>query len=121
MAYISPSKLNGHHVLDHCHIIGKYRGAVNNACNLWLRLNPKTTVILVIFPNLQGCDSHLLIQAISKVKGRVACIAINTEKYISFSIGQLWFIDSNQFLLAPPDVLVKNKPETFQTAVQYEL
>ena len=34
-------------VRDHCHITGKYRGAAHNACNLKLRLNPKTTTIPV--------------------------------------------------------------------------
>ena len=42
--------------------------------------------------NLRGYDSHLLIQAISKVEGRVSCIPNNTEKYIFFSLGQLRFI-----------------------------
>ena len=45
-------------------------------------------------------------QAISKVEGKVSCIPNNTEKYISFSLGQLRFIDSAQFLLASLDKLV---------------
>ena len=50
----------------------------------------------------------------SKVEGRVSCIPNNTEKYISFSLGQLRFIDSAQFLLASPDKLVAaNPPEVF--------
>ena len=32
-------------------------------------------------------DSHLLMQAISKVEGKVSCIPNNTEKYISFLPG----------------------------------
>ena len=108
-------------VRDHCHITGKYRGAAHNACNLKLRLNPKTTVIPVVFHNLRGYDSHLLMQAISRVEGKVTCIPNNTEKYISFSLGQLRFIDSAQFLLAPLDKLVAaNPPETFQITAQYE-
>ena len=106
---------------DHCHITGKYRGAAHNACTLKLRLNPKTTTIPVVFHNLRGCDSHLLMQAISKVEGRVSCIPNNTEKYISFSLGQLRFIDSAQFLLASLDKLVAaNPPEAFQITAQYE-
>ena len=61
--------------------------------------------IPVVFHNLRGYDSHLLMQAISKVEGRVSCIPNNTEKYISFSLGQLRFIDSAQFLLASLDKL----------------
>ena len=108
-------------IRDHCHITGQYRGAAHNACNFKLRLNPKTTPIPVVFHNLRGYDSHLLMQAISKVKGKVSCIPNNTEKYISFSLGQLRFIDSAQFLLAPLDKLVAaNRPEAFQITAQYE-
>ena len=108
-------------VRDHCHITGKYRGAAHNACNLKLRLNPKTTTIPVVFHNLRGYVSHLLMQAISRVNGRVSCIPNNTEKYISFSLGQLRFIDSAQFLLASLDKLVAaNPPETFQITARYE-
>ncbi|KAK3804083.1 hypothetical protein RRG08_057968 [Elysia crispata] len=114
-------RLKGDSVRDHCHITGKYRGAAHSTCNLKLRLNPKTTTIPVVFHNLRGYDSHLLMQSISKVEGRVSCIPHNTEKYISFSLGQLRFIDSAQFLLASLDKLVStNKPETFQITTHYE-
>lgn len=113
--------LNGDSVRDHCHITGRYRGAAHNTCNLKLRLNPKTTTIPVAFHNLRGYDSHLLMQAISKVEGRISCIPNNTEKYISFSLGQLRFIDSAQFLLASLDKLVAaNQPEAFNITARYE-
>ena len=105
-------------VRDHCHITGEYRGAAHNACNLKLRLNPS---IPVVFHSLQSYDSHLLMQAISKVEGRVSCIPNNTEKYISFSLGQLRFIDSAQFLLASLDKLVAaSPPGAFQITAQHE-
>ena len=107
--HVCDGLLKGDSVKDHCHITGKYRGAAHSACNLKLRLSPKTTTIPVVFHNLRGYDSHLLMQAISKVEGRVSCIPNNTEKYISFSLGQLRFIDSAQFLLAPLDKLVSRK------------
>ena len=116
-----PFACAGDSVRDHCHITGKYRGAAHNACNLKLRLNPKTTTIPVVFHNLRGYDSHLLMQAISRVEGKVSCIPNNTEKYISFSLGQLRFIDSAQFLLTSLDKLVSaNPPETFQITARYE-
>ena len=76
----------------------------------------------MVFHNLRGYDSHLLMQAISKVEGRVSCIPNNTEKYISFSLGQLRFIDIwVQFLLASIDKLVAaNPPEAFQITAQLE-
>ena len=106
--HVCAKPLEGDSVRDHCHITGKYRGAAHNACNLKLRLNPKTTTILVVFHNLRGYDSHLLMQAISKVEGRISCIPNNMEKYISFSLGQLRFTDSTQFLPTSLDKLVSS-------------
>ena len=119
--HVCDGLLKGDSVRDHCHITGKYRGAAHSACNLKLRLSPKTTTIPVVFHNLRGYDSHLLMQAISKVEGRMSCIPNNTEKYISFSLGQLRFIDSAQFLQASLSKLVDaNKPEAFQITTHYE-
>ena len=116
--HVCDKPLEGDSVRDHCHITGEYRGAAHNACNLKLRLNPQTTSIPVVFHNLRGYDSHLLMQAISKVEGRVSCIPNNTEKYISFC---LRFIDSAQFLLASHDkLLAANPPGAFQIPAQHE-
>ena len=86
-------------VRDHDHMTGKYRGAAHNECNFKLKLNPKTMPIPVIFHNLKGYDGHLLMQAMARVQGEIKCIATNTEKYMSFSLGNLRFIDSINFLL----------------------
>ena len=119
--HVCEESLEGDSVCDHCHITGNYRGAAHSTCNLKLWLNPKTTTIPVVFHNLWGYDSHLLMQAISKVAGKVSCIPNNTEKYISFSLGQLRFINSAQLLLASLDKLVvANQPKAFQITAQYE-
>ncbi|KAK3750211.1 hypothetical protein RRG08_004434 [Elysia crispata] len=68
--HVCDKPLEGDSVKDHCHITGRYRGAAHNACNLKLRLSPKTTTIPVVFHNLRGYDSHLLMQAISKITAR---------------------------------------------------
>ena len=68
---------------------------------MWL--SPKTITIPVVFHNLQGYDSHMLYQVMSRVEGKILCIHNNTEKYISFSPGQLRFVESAQFLLASLD------------------
>ena len=94
-------------VRDHDHMTGKYRGAAHNECNFKLKLNPKTMPIPVIFHNLKGYDGHLLMQAMAGVQGEIKCIPTNTEKYISFSLGKLRFIDSVNFLLSSLDKLVK--------------
>ena len=121
ICHVCDKPLEGDSVRDHCHITGGYRGAAHNACNLKLRLNPKTTSIPVVFRHLWGYDSHLLMRATSKVEGRVSCIPNNTEKYISFSLGQLRFIDSAQSLLASLNKLVAaNPPGGFQITAQHE-
>ena len=113
--HVCDKPLEGDSVRDHCHIIVNTEG---QSCNFKQRLNPS---IPVVFHKLRSYDSHLLMQAISKVEGRVSCIPNNTEKYIAFSLGQLRFIDSAQFLLASLDKLVAaNPPEVFQITAQRE-
>ncbi|KAL9986244.1 hypothetical protein ACROYT_G000355 [Oculina patagonica] len=96
-------------VKDHCHITGKYRGAAHNACNLKMRIKPKTDQIPVVFHNLRGYDAHHLMQAMSKLsqatQKEVKCVANNMEKYITFSVGGLRFIDSLNFLQGSLDSL----------------
>ena len=61
------------------------------------------------FHNLRGYDRHLIMSGISESQpSRISCIPNNMEKYISFSIGSLRFIDSLQFLNSSLDKLVAN-------------
>ena len=99
--YLCEKPFNGDSVRDHCHITGQYRSAAHN--HLKLKMGPKVTTTPVVFHNLKGDYSPLLIQAISKVDGKMSCIPYKTEKYISFSLGQLRFIDSIQLLLKSLD------------------
>jgi len=98
-------------VRDHDHIIGKYCGAAHNECNFKLKLNSKTAPIPVIFHNLKGYDGYLLMQAMARVQGEIKCIPTNTEKYMSFSLGNLRFIDSVNFMQSSLDKLVKGSKE----------
>ena len=109
-------------VRDHCHITGRFRGASHNVCNRsYFRINPKKTIIPVVFHNLRGYDAHHLMQEIASVDANLKCIPNNMEKYISFSLGNLRFIDSFQFLLSSLDSLVSsNKPEDFEIMKQFE-
>ena len=95
--WICEKEIEEDKVRDHCHFTGEYRGAAHKACNLKLKIKPYSTKIPVIFHNLKGYDSHLIMQKIHISKGNISCIANNSEKYISFSIGQLTFLDSFQF------------------------
>ena len=89
---------NNPRVRGHCHILGLYRGPAHKICNVKLAIKPWITPIPVVLHNLKGCDSHLIMQQIDKITGRLSCIPNNTEKYISFSVGQLKFLDSFQFM-----------------------
>ena len=93
-------------VRDHCHFTGKYRGAAHKSCNLKLKIKSGKTKIPVVFHNLKGYNSHLIMQKIHKAKGNITCIPNNTEKYISFSVAQLKFLDSFQFMSSSLEKLV---------------
>ena len=67
---------------DHCHFTGKYRGAAHYICSLQFE---KLKFTPVIFHNLAGSDSHLLVKNLGKSGGNIKCVPNNEEKYISFS------------------------------------
>ena len=71
----------------------------------------KSATIPVFFHNLKGYYCHLLMQAMARVQGELKCIPTNTETYISFSLGNLRFVDSVNFLLSSLDKLVKGSEE----------
>ena len=113
-------------VRDHCHITGKYRGSAHQECNLKLKLNPEEIKIPVIFHDLRGYDSHLIMQEIGAIvkknayknkKGEekqmnINAIPNNMEKYMAFMLGNhLTFIDSFQFLNSSLEKLVSNIPK----------
>ena len=50
-------------VRDHCNITGNYRGFVHWSCNINLKLIKNVSII---FHNLKGYDSHLIMQEIGK-------------------------------------------------------
>ena len=93
-------------VRDHCHVTGKYRGAAHSNCNLNYKLMER---IPVFFHNLRGYDAHHIMSAIGKFKHKkLTCIPQNHEKYISFSLGKLTFVDTFQFMSTSLEKLVKN-------------
>ena len=61
-----------------------------------------------VFHNLKGYDSHFIIQKLHATKGNITCIANNAEKYISFSVAQLKFLDSFQFMASSLEKLVQS-------------
>ena len=63
-------------VKDHFHVTGKYRGSAHNACNRSYRLTNK---IYVIFHNLRGYDSHLIMRETGKFNKNINVIPNNIE------------------------------------------
>ena len=106
--YICNKWLGTDRVRDHDHMLAgyNYRGPAHNACNLNYKYGKH---IPVIFHNGRGYDSHLIMSEVGKLQPkRISCFPNNKEKYISFSIGNLRFIDSLQFLNASLSTLVNN-------------
>lgn len=86
--------LGADRVCDHYHVTGRFRGAAHNACNINMKQRER-----ILFHNLRGYDSHIIMQAIGKLKNKkLNCIPQNHLKYICFSKGKLDFIDSLHFL-----------------------
>ena len=115
--HICRGELGAGKVRDHCHLTGLYRGVAHSECNLQYRFvrGPKFGVpsffIPIVFHNLRGYDSHLIIPTLGRHRGDIRCIPNNMEKYMSFSMGQLRFIDSFQFMSMSLEKLVANLPD----------
>ena len=113
-------------IKDHCRITGNYLGSAHDACCSKLRMNPDKIRIPVIFHNLRGYDSHLIMQQIGKIAKDKSCVdkngerkdlkinamPNNMERYMAFTLGNnLTFIDSFQFMSSSLDKLVSNLRE----------
>ena len=93
-------------VKEHDHITGKYRGSAHSDCSINIELTKKASVI---FHNLRGYESHLIMQEIGKFDIKVNVIPNVLEKYMAFIINKnLVFIESMQFANSSLDALVKN-------------
>ena len=93
-------------VRDHDHITGQFRGAAHNCCNVNYFAN---RYVPIVFHNLRGYDSHLIIKEAWRLhQGEISVIPNSTEKFMSFKVGYLRFIDSFQFLATSLGTLAEN-------------
>ena len=97
---------------DHDHITGEYRGAAHARCNINYRICADTIPVPCFLHNLKHYDAHLIIASATEEHGTITAIPTNTEKYISFSIGdklrKVEFKDSYAFMQASLDSLVND-------------
>lgn len=92
---------------DHCHLSGKYRFALCNACNLKHAVYKKE--IICIFHGLSNYDSHFIIQELQRFRSSILkVIPKSSEKFMSFSVGELVFKDSFNFLSERLQILAEN-------------
>ena len=93
-------------IRENCHTTRKYWGTAHWKCNVNLKL---TKIVPLIFHNLKGYDSHLIINEIGKFDVKVDVIPNGLEKYMTFTINKnLIFIDSMQFMNSSLQKLVQN-------------
>ena len=62
---------------------GKYKGSFHWSGNINLKLTKK---VPVIFHNLRGYGSHLIMQEIDKFDVKISVIPNGLEKYMAFTI-----------------------------------
>ena len=102
-------------MLDHDHLVaeegksfGKYRGPAHRHCNLQFRIKLEHYKLPVLFHNLRGYDSHILLKAVQKKHGSCSLIPNNMEKFMSISVGQVRYLDSMQFMASSLESLADN-------------
>ena len=68
-------------VRDHYHVTGKFRGAAHWNCNINFQLAKN---VPVIFHNLRGYDSNLILNELDKFDVKISVILNGLEKYMAF-------------------------------------
>ena len=110
-------------VRDHCHRTGQFRGAAHNACNINYYTN---RYLPIVFHNLRGYDSHLIIKKaffeVVNSEEKINVIPNSGEKFMTFSIGNMKFIDSFQFMTASLEKLTESlKAKTGDTYAKFKI
>ena len=118
---IERERIANESVRDHCHITEKYRGSAQRKCNFKLQISAEKIKIPVVFYNLKGYESHLIIEKLGDIIKEkdeqaeeplnIKVIATNVEKYMAIYLDKnLAFIDNFQFMASSLAHLAKNLP-----------
>jgi len=97
-------------VRDRHHRTGKFRGAAHSKCNINYYTN---RYLPVVCHNLRGYDSHFIIRKAYEINEQLGNKNINVipnsyEDFMTFSIGDLKFVDSFQFMASSLEKLVEH-------------
>lgn len=95
-------------VLDHMHQVrySNIRGPAHAQCNLQYR---NSLFLPVFFHNLRNYDSHLIIKKLTSAEtSSLNIIPVNSEKFTTFTLGNIRFLDSFLFLDASLSTLIEN-------------
>jgi len=113
--------------LHHCHVTGNYLLPVCNNCNLALKPRKSSTrytegennyLVPIVLHNMSAYDGHLLLHGFrrkyveyqlqyGKVRyADIKVIPLNSENNLQIQIGNVFFLDSFQFLSASLETLV---------------
>jgi len=96
-------------------ISGEYLGSTCAKCSNYQFKLP------VVFHNLRAFDAHLLIEKIGLIENvELSCIPNSSEKYACFSMNNIQFLDSYQFMACSLDKLVEGLDDFSITEKEYE-
>ena len=98
--HICREELGVDRVRDHCYLTGKFRGGGGGGgITLAISIFNSRVEFRSFFIISEATTPTSLCKAQEKLKNKtINCIPNNMEKYISFSIGHLDFLDSLQFM-----------------------
>ena len=83
--WICSEEWNTGKVREHCHITGKFRGAVQNQCNLKSKIPKK---LPIIFHNLEVYHGHIIFKELKKFDVAIDLIPKTIEKYMSIIVNK---------------------------------
>ena len=111
--HICKKPLKEDRVRDHDHLTGLFRGAAHEDCNINYKIEPKKFKIPIFYHNLKGYDSHIIINAFRKYckTSRIEVIPQSSEKFLTFNIGNMQFVDTLAFMSQSLDSLVSTLSE----------
>jgi hypothetical protein len=74
---------------DHCDRTGEYRGAAHTRCNITYYNN---RYLPVVFHNLRGYDSHMILKEAFEICGtdkNIGAVPNSMEKFLTFNVGDV--------------------------------